>query len=78
MTRKRDEILSIQGPEEKLPGDQDEEQPEEKQPKKKKSLFISTSSGSRPPKKERKNAMLTTRDLDADGKLIKKREANNE
>jgi len=73
MTRKRNEILMITGDEKKLPGDQDKEQPEEK-PKKKKSFFISTSSRPQP---KRKISTLTTRDLDADGKLIKKRESNN-
>lgn len=74
MAKKRDEILSIQGEEEKLPGDQDEEQPEEK-PEKKIKKFFSTSDRPQP---KRKIAMLTTRCLDANGKLIKKREATNE
>jgi len=78
MTKKRDEILMIQGQEEKLKGDesdQSEEQPEEKQSGKKVKKFFSTSDRPQP---KRKNAMLTTRDLDADGKLIKKREASDE
>jgi len=77
MTKKRDEILSIQGEEKKLPGDesdQKKEQLEEKKTEKKIKKFFSTSDRPQP---ERKNAILTTRDLDADGKLIKKREANN-
>lgn len=67
---KKNEILEITGKEEKLPGDQNEEQPE-----KKRGLFISTSSRPQPKKKI---ATLTTHDLDAAGKLIKKREANDE
>jgi len=88
---KIDEILSIQGSEEKLEGDTSEEQQEEKKPEKKKikttrdlpagefgtkpeirkSRFVSTSTRSQP---ERNITKFTTRDLDADGKLIKKRE----
>jgi len=51
--------------------EQSEEQPEEKKVKK----FFSTSDRPQP---KRKVAMITTRDLDADGKLIKKREASDE
>jgi len=73
MTKKRDEILMIQGQEEKLEGDESEQS--EEQPEKKTKKFFSTSDRPQP---KRKNAMLTTRDLDADGKLIKKREASDE
>lgn len=66
MTKKKNEILSIEGKEEEL---------EEKQPEKKKTFF-STSDRRAPEKK--KSGMLTTRDLDADGKLIKKREARDD
>jgi len=76
MTRKKvDEILRVIGEEEKLEGDQIKEQLEEKKTEKKIKKFFSTSDRPQP---KRKNAMLTTRDLNADGKLIKKREASDE
>jgi len=68
MTRKKvDEILMITGDE----SEQSEEQSKEKKVKK----FFSTSDRPQP---KRKVAMITTRDLDADGKLIKKREASDD
>jgi len=76
MTRKKlDEILMITGEEEKLEGDQIKEQLEEKKTEKKIKKFFSTSDRPQP---KRKIAMITTRDLDADGKLIKKREASDD
>jgi len=76
MTKKRDEILMIQGQEEKLEGDESDqseegikttrdipnEKIEEEKPEKKKNLFFSTS-GPRLQKKKSKSKMITTRDL---------------
>ncbi|MCK4431280.1 MAG: hypothetical protein KAW19_08240 [Candidatus Aminicenantes bacterium] len=88
MTKKVDDILRIIGEEERLEGDESDQSEEgikttrdlpaeklEEKKAEKKSFFISTS-GPRPPKK--KSKMITTRDLDADGKLIQKKEKKND